>query len=56
MTDDAILCLFKSISVILGGWLDDNERLCAIIPCLQLRRFPPVAALQRGSARSADPR
>ena len=31
--------LFNSISVISGGWADDNERLCAMEPCLLLRRF-----------------
>ena len=27
--------LFNSISVISGPWEDDNERLCAVEPCLQ---------------------
>ena len=31
--------LFNSISVISGQWADDNERLCAMEPHLQLRRF-----------------
>ena len=36
--------LFNSISVISGWWQVDNERLCAVEPCLRLRRF----CLQRG--------
>ena len=31
--------LFNSISVILGRCLDDNERLCAVEPCLHLEDF-----------------
>ena len=31
--------LFSSISVTSGHWADDNERLCAMEPCLWLRRF-----------------
>ena len=37
--------LFNSISVISGRLVDDNERLCAMEPCLGLERFH----LQRGS-------
>ena len=37
--------LFNSISVISGQWADDNIRLCAMEPCLQLRRF----RLEQGS-------
>ena len=37
--DSQFYVLFNSISVILGWWSDDNERLCAIEPCLWLRRF-----------------
>ena len=31
--------LFNIISVISGRSADDNERLCAMEPCLRLRRF-----------------
>ena len=41
----AILCLFNSIPVISGLWVDDHERLCAMESSLWLRRF----RLERGS-------
>ena len=34
-----ILCPFQQYSVISGQWEDDNERLCAMVPYLRLRRF-----------------
>ena len=38
--DDLRFCVvFKSISVISGRWVDDNGRLCAMEPRLQLRKF-----------------
>ena len=46
----------NSISVILGLWIDDNERLCAMIPRLRLNRFPPPAILEPGAARPAGER
>ena len=45
MDDLPFYVLFNSISVISGQWADDNERLCAMEPCLRLRRF----RLRRGS-------
>ena len=33
--------LLNSISVISGLWVGDNERLCAMEPCLHLKRFSP---------------
>ena len=39
MDDLQFYVLFNSISVISGQWADDNERLCALEPCLQWRRF-----------------
>ena len=39
MDDLQFNVLFNSISVISGGWEDDNERLCAMEPRLQLKRF-----------------
>ena len=40
MEDDLrFYVLFNSISVIPGGWADDNERLCAMESRLRLRRF-----------------
>ena len=43
--------LFNNISIISGRWADDNERLCAMEPRLQLERAPPQAGLERGTAR-----
>ena len=37
MDDLRFYVLFNSISVISGQWADDNERLCAMKPRLQLR-------------------
>ena len=39
MDDWGFYVLFNSILVISGQWADDNERLCAMEPCLQLRIF-----------------
>ena len=39
MDDLRFSVLFNSISVILGRWADDYERLCAMGPHLRLRRF-----------------
>ena len=39
MDDLRFYVLFNSISVTSGRLVDDNERLCAMEPCLQLRRF-----------------
>ena len=44
--------LFNSISLILGRWLGDNEKLCAMEPRLRLERFPSQAGLEPGTARS----
>ena len=53
MDDLLFYNLFNSISLISGYWLDDNDRLCAMEPCLQLERFLPQAGLQPETARSA---
>ena len=45
MEDLPFYVLFNNTSVILGQWELDNERLCAMELCLQLRRF----RLERGS-------
>ena len=42
--------LFNSISVISGRWDGDNETLCAVEPCLRLKRSPPQAGLELGTA------
>ena len=34
--------------------MSDNERLCAMEPCLQLERFQPPVGLRPGTARLAD--
>ena len=39
MEDFLLSVLFNSISVVSGRWADDNEKLCAMEPCLQLTRF-----------------
>ena len=43
---------FNRISVISGQSEVDNERLCAIDPCLRLERFPPLTGLKPGTAGS----
>ena len=48
--------LFNSISVISGQWTGDNERLCAISPRLRLKRSPPQAGLEPGTATSVGKR
>ena len=53
MDDLPFYFLFNSISVISGRWLDDNERLWAMEPCLWLERFPPQAGIEPRTARSA---
>ena len=45
MDDLRFYVLFNSILVISGRCSDDNERLCSVELCLQLRRFP----FERGS-------
>ena len=44
------------ISVILGLWIDHNERLCAMKLRLRQNRFPPPASLELGTARPAGER
>ena len=41
--------LFNSISVISERWADDNARLCAMEPCLRLKKVSPS-----GGARTRD--
>ena len=49
MDDLQFYILFNSISVILGWWMDDNERLYAMKSCLWLRRLIwPRAGLELG--------
>ena len=47
MDDLQYYVLFNSFSVISGQWGDDNERLCAMEPCLR----PGRVCLERGSNR-----
>ena len=35
---DDLQCFFNSISVISGRLVGDNERLCAMEPCLQMKK------------------
>ena len=48
MDDLQFYILFNSISVISGLRADDNERLCAMEPCLRLRRFGLELGLNPG--------
>ena len=48
--------LFNSISVISGGWVGNNERLCAIEHHSWLKRSPPRAGLEPETARSTGQR
>ena len=43
--------LFNSSLVISGQWLGDNERLCEMEPCLQLKRPPSQARFEPVSQR-----
>ena len=54
MDDIQCYVLFNGISVRPGRWLADNERLCAMEPCLRLERFPPQAGLEPETATSVD--
>ena len=45
-------CTSFSFLVIPGQCLGDNERLCAMEPCLWLERFLPQAGLKRKTTRS----
>ena len=42
------------ILVISGWWKGDNERLCALKPCLGLKIFLPPAGFKLGTAGSAS--
>ena len=46
----------NSISVISGGWVGDNERMCTTEPRLQMKRSLSQAELEDGTARSAGQR
>ena len=48
MDDLGFYLLFNSISVISGRWTDDDERLCAMEPRLQLKRSLPQAGSKFG--------
>ena len=56
MDDLQFFVLFKSVSVLSEGRMDDNERLCATEPRLRLKRSSPQAGLEPGTARSAGQR
>ena len=49
MDDLLFNILFNSISVILGQCVGDNERLCAMEPCLQLSRFSSKVGIEPGA-------
>ena len=46
MDDLRFYILFNNISAISGRWLGGNERLCAVDPCLWLKRLQPQAGLE----------
>ena len=46
---DGFYIIYNSLSVISGGWLGDDERLCAVEPCLQSERLWSQADLDTGS-------
>ena len=54
MDDLRLYVLFNSISVISGRWTDDNEMLCAIEPCLRLKRSLPQAGFELSTVRSVE--
>ena len=43
--------LLNSVSVISGRWTDGYERLCAMESRLRLKRSPPQAGIEPGTAR-----
>ena len=47
LMDGQMTCDFMSFSKVPGQWMNDNERLCAMEPSLQSRRF--CLALERSS-------
>ena len=44
--------ILNSILVLSWQWDGDNERLCAMEPCLHIKRFLPLG-IKLGTARSA---
>ena len=48
MDDLRFYILFNSISVISGGWVADNDRLCAVESHLWLKRFHLEGGLNSG--------
>ena len=54
MDDLQSYILFNGISVISGLWVDDDERLCAMEPCLLLKRSPRHAGLEPRTLTSID--
>ena len=55
MNDLRFYALFN-ISFISGRWTDDNETLCAMEPCLRLKRSQPQVGIEPGAARSVGQR
>ena len=51
MDDLWFYVLFKSISVMSGRWIYDNERLCSLEP-FTVEKISPRAGLALGTARS----
>ena len=53
MDDLQFYILFNSISVMSasGQWVGGDERLCAMEPHIRLKRSPPLAGLEFGTAR-----
>ena len=49
MDDLQFYILFNSVSDISERWLGVEEKLCAVEPCLWLKRFLPQAGLKPGT-------
>ena len=54
--DDAIVRPFLQFSDESGRRVGNYERLCAMEPCLRLKRSPPHVEHEPGTARSAGQR
>ena len=46
MDDLQVKVLFNGISVISGSWNGNNEKLCAVISCIRLKRFSLPAGIK----------
>ena len=56
MDDMRLHVLFNRVSIISERCYGDNERLCAMQPCLRFEKFPSQAGLEPGTAGSVGQR